>query len=244
MNKKILLFLIIGSTIIIIITLLIINNEEKYNSLIINDTKWQKIINTKKYDNSLTIEWLKFNDNNLIIDEENSLIYYSLGDINNKYNPYVDYKSNNKIAFNKTLDNENVNVIIYNNKTYKTYSLQTSKLPFINIIESTNESIIKIFDNKNQKTIISKVKLKTIKENSEYHFHLIKESIGRNKRDNNLSIFGMVKYDEFVLIKSNDNSKDNIQLFINNKNKGIYKIETNIKRRIKDGEKEKISNIN
>ncbi len=58
--------------------------------------------------------------------------------------------------------------------------------------------------NSSHRVIKSKGKLVIIEDNKEYSFSLKKESLGRNSRDNYISIFGMEKRDEYIIKKVNN----------------------------------------
>lgn len=238
MNKKILLGIIIALTLLVISLIIIFGIKDKYNKLVINNTKWENIISKRKQSNDIEIEEIRFNDYNLLIDNDN-IIYYSIVDTSDKYNPLIDYITNDtnlKLVINNKMKDDYINndssiqIMIYNDKYYRIYNLIITDLPIINIeSKDGGNSTITIFDNHTnipQKLTTSEGKLMEINE-EEYSLSLIKESLGRNKRKNRISILGMDKHHEFIIKKVDTKSetKKNIQLFINNKYMGIYTIE-------------------
>ena len=65
----------------------------------------------------------------------------------------------------------------------------------------------------------------TIVSIDEYRFSLIKESLGHNRRENNISILGMNKHDEYFLRRSDIfGERKFVRFFINNEYVGIFEI--------------------
>ena len=242
MNKKVLLVAILVLTIITIGIILIFRSNTRYNNLVISDEKWNDIINSRIESTSISFETIKFNDYNSLIDEENSIIYYSVVDSSKKYNPSIEYTTNVnklKIAVNNqitSINDDNLKIILYDDNNYHIYSLTVTNYPILNI--STKEQLndkkridieLELFDNHDtvpQRVVKSIGKLKVIDENRKYSFSLIKESLGHNKRENHISILGMEKHDEYTL-EIADSIKENqryVQFFINNKYIGIYSL--------------------
>lgn len=263
MHKKWLLFTILVLTILSIIIILLFTDKKQYNKMIISENNWNNIIDKRKISTSISIDNIKFNDYNLLIDEDNSIIYYSIVDVSNKYNPSVEYTLNNKdikIAFNKEMsddileDNKELKVLLYDKVSYRIYTLVVTNYPILNINykeEDTNKRKIDVdiylFDNHidaPSRVIKSDGKLKIIEEDKEYRFSLKKESLGHNVRDNHISLLGMPKQDEY-LIKVTDitNEKEKyVQLFINNKYKGLCVFGYNEERRVDNFERNKENN--
>lgn len=221
MNKRNLLILILGVTIIIILVLTIFNQQERYQKLIISEDNLNKLTSSKLVTSNLYLENIKFNDYSLLIDEDNSTIYYSVVDSSNKYNPLIEYKTNLdniKIAFSENItdtliaNNYNFKVILYNDSNYRIYNLVVTTLPIMNITyDNTSDKTknipmeLSLFDNNPkafQKNTSTKGEL-TITENdtgkSDYRISLKMQSLGHNERENNLSILGMQKHSEYIL---------------------------------------------
>jgi len=244
MNRKWLLAIILVLTSIAIILLTILNYNSKYNDKKVSDTKWNNIIKNKTLSTNIQLESLIFNDYELLIDNKNNAIYYSIIDSNNKYNPSINYKTNIKanIAIsNNNLQDNNTKILIYTKEEYRIYNLSITNYPTINITyDNINNKTkipiyIEIFDNyvnSPQRLIKSDGKLRIIEEDNKYTFSLIKESLGHNKRENHISILGMDKENEYVLNKvtTTENNTKYVELFINNEYKGLYSIKGTIEK--------------
>ena len=258
MNKKRLFGIILILTYLAIIIILVLNTSIKYNTLILSESEWNKIISNRNMSTSISIESIEFND-------YNSIIYYSVVNSNHKYNPSIKYKTNKKvnIKINGSITDEKIEqsdslkIIIYNNKEYRIYSLVATNYPIINIIYKENKNDTKkipieleIFDNHTHSTrrvIKSDGIFNIIEENKTYGFSLIKKSLGNNKRENHISIFSEEKQDEYILkqveytIDSSERHENNIKLFINNKYIGLYSLRPK-ERRINNFERNKENN--
>lgn len=262
MNRKWLLGIILVLTVLVVITIVVLTSNTKYNKLIINEDKWNDIISDKNMTTSISLENIKFNDYDLLIDEDNSIIYYSVVNVKNKYNPSVNYslKDNKlKIAINKEMSDESLEktddlkIMLYDDTSYRTYSLVVTSYPILNVTYTGEENKKKtdidiyLFDNHIDspgRVLKSDGKLKIIEDNQEYNLSLKKESLGHNKRDNYMSIFGMSKIDEYVLTATDkiDENKKYVQFFINNNYKGIYLFEPKEGRREDNFERNKENN--
>ena len=97
MNKKRLFGIILILTYLAIIIILVLNTSIKYNTLILSESEWNKIISNRNMSTSISIESIEFNDYNLLVDNKNSIIYYSVVNSNHKYNPSIKYKTNKKV---------------------------------------------------------------------------------------------------------------------------------------------------
>lgn len=240
-KKKWLLCIIIVIALIAIGILLLFNNNTRFNKLVVNESKWSSITNNRNESDDITLENLQFDDYNLIIDNEDNIVYYSVVDGKNKYNPYVDYDGKLNLVINKEItedsidNNDDIKIMIYNKNSYRVYSLVVTNYPLINFTldsndEKKNSVEIEIFDNHKgnvQRMVKSNGRLLTDKGDEEFIFNLTKESVGRNKRKNTISILGMNKNNEFRLTKISETEEDKkyVQVFINNEHKGLYLIE-------------------
>lgn len=242
MNKKILLGIILGITSLIIILIIVFKIKIRYNKLIISEDKWNNIISNREMSTSISLEKIEFNDYELIIDNENNVIYYSIVNSSNKYNPSVSYDTNKKvsIAINDNISDDKLDqtddlkIMIYNDKEYRIYSLVVTNYPTLNVIyeksdDIKNKAIIKLelFDNhvdSPQRIIKSDGKFRIIEKDKKYSFSLFKESLGNNKRENHISIFGMEKRDEYIITKvdNTDSPEKYVLVFVNNKYIGLY----------------------
>ena len=262
MSKKWLFVIILVLTCLAIALIIILKSNTKYNKLIISDDKWDSIINSRTESTSLIIEDIEFNDYNLMIDEKNSVIYYSIVNSSNKYNPSIRYKTNEKmkIAINDNITDEKLEktdvlkILIYNDKEYRIYNLVATNYPLLNINykDDTNNKIkismnLELFDNhvdSHQRVLKSEGKLRILKEDEEYSFSLTKESLGHNKRENHVSIFGMEKRDEYLIKVTNATNDDEryVQFFLNGEYKGLYSFGPKEGRRIDNYERNRENN--
>ena len=233
-NRMKIIIPVVIFTAIIIILIIILNLSHEYNKLIVSESKWNSIIESRTENNKLALEDIKFNDYKLIIDEKNITLYYSLvNDSQNKYNPDVSYSSNNKnaklailsdeITDEKVKNNYQFKIMIYDEKEYHIYNLKCTDLPILNISYDKNEEDkqknipmeIYLFDNLSNipnRITISSGKLKMNEDNYTFSLHML--TSGKNKRDNNLSILNMKPNSEYTLTKL-DNSQlqeDNINM--------------------------------
>ena len=241
MNKSKILNIVLVITALAILIVIVLSGHKKYNKYVISQDKWQKIFN-KTENNKLKIDSIKFNDYNLLIDENNNVIYYSIVERSNKFNPSVSYKTNEKahLAFKSNLENKNIEtkdaykLVIYNDYYYHEYTLCITNYPLMNIKykgKDGNSINMELFDNhvnKNQRYMKSDGKLKEI-EIDKYSLILKMESLGHNKRNNPMSILGIEPTDKYIIEKTNNvnERKKYIRLFINSKYDGIYSIKSN-----------------
>lgn len=250
-------------TIISIVIILVLNNKIKYNKLIVSNNKWNDIINSRNTSAYINLESIEFNDYNLLIDNENNIIYYSVVDVKSKYNPSVKYTINCKkvkIAFNKEINDEvledtnTLKAIIYNDNSYKIYTVVATKYPILNVSyngEYNNRKKmnikLEIFDNyvnSPNRILKSDGELRVIEEDKEYAFSLKKESMGHNERENYISIFGLEKQNEYLIKATDTTNKEAkyVQFFINNEYKGLYTFGHNEGRRIDNFERNNENN--
>ena len=253
MSRKKIIIPIIVFTGLIIILLFIINPSHEFNSLIVNESKWNSIIGTRTENKNLSLQDIYFNEYKLIIDEQSNTLYYSvINESQNKYNPVVNYKCNDKdikiavlseqITDEKIKSDYEFKIIIYNQKQYKIYNLKCTDLPIMNISYSNEDEISEknipmemyLFDNLSNipnKITVSRGKIKN--EQGSYIFSLQMLTPGKNKRDNRRSILNMKPSSEYILTKDQTTSntqaqqqpKHKIELFLNNQYQGTYYLE-------------------
>ena len=252
-NRMKIIIPVIVFTAIIIILIIMLNPSHEYNKLIVSESKWNSIIESRTENNKLTLEDIKFNDYKLIIDEKNNTLYYSLvNDSQNKYNPNVSYRLNNKnvklailseeITDEKVKNNYQFKVMIYDEKEYHIYNLKCTDLPILNISYDKNEEIkqknipmeMYLFDNLSNlsnRITISSGNLKVNEDKYTFSLHML--TPGKNKRDNKLSILNMKPNSEYTLTKLDnsqlqediinvENKKHRVELFLNSEYKGVY----------------------
>lgn len=250
MNRKKILIPIIILTIFIIILIIILNPGTRYSKLSISENKWNSIISSRTENINLVLEDIEFNDYNLIIDEKNNTLYYSvINDNKTRYNPDVSFNASDndsklailsdKITEEKVQNNYKFKIMIYNDSEYHIYNLVCTNLPILNISYNTNvknkqksiQAEIYLFDNMTHvpnRVTISRAKLR-INEGI-YTFSLNMTSLGRNIRENRRSIFNMDPHDEYTLEQVGiESSGHNVALFINNEYVGVYILKSNRK---------------
>lgn len=264
-RKKWLLWFILIFTFLLILLFIFFENRFKYQRLVLKSSKWDTIIQSKKEDSSLTIKSIKFNDYRLLIDESNDIIYYSVIDSSQKYNPKVDYDVENgvKISFSDKITQEKIEnnysfkVLVYDDSTYHIYELKVTTLPIIHLSydlkkdEETKDISMDfyLFDNRKNayQKVVNSIGVLDIVENgnekADYHFSLSQESLGKNMRDNPISLLGMDQHSEFVLnslydddekirnvfstnlwnsLEGNEEFYQYVELFVNNEYVGLY----------------------
>ena len=251
MNKNKLLIPIIILTLIIILLVIIINPSRRYSSLYVLNNEFNSIKSSRTEDNNLQLQEITFNDYELIIDHNSSTLYYSIVNNNSdKYDPLVSYISNqnnvklavlkDEITDDKINGNYQFQLIIYNDYYFHTYKLICTGFPIINISYSDDQANkdknincnIYMFDNQSNqpnRTMITPAKLDLRSANNglEYKISLQMLTPGKNKRENNQSIFNQKPEDDYILSKANTNSSfeagnNYIELFINGEYKGLY----------------------
>ena len=250
MGRKDILIAIIVLTAIIILFIIAMNPNTRYNNLCVNQTEWDNIINTRQENKNFVLEDIEFNNYNLIIDENNSKLYYSL--INNnktKYNPNVNFSSkedNVKIAIlsdeitdEKIQSNYELKIMIYNSSEYRIYNLVCTNLPMLNISYKEQNTkkhknipmelyLFNNLSNSPNRIIKSLGKFKMNENN--YIFFLDVMTPGNNIRENKISILNMKPSSKYILTQiSQDTNQERmghpVELFINNEYKGIYYLE-------------------
>ena len=255
MDRRKILIPVIAFTGLIIILIIVLNPKQKYNKLSANISKWNGILESRIESENLVLEEIKFNDYKLIIDEKNNTLYYSLlKESRNKYNPKVEYSSNNSntklivlsddITDEKIKNNYYFKIMIYNEKEYHIYNLKCTDIPILNISYNKNNEAnqnsvpmeIYLFDNLSNipnKITISRGKLKINDDNYTFSLHML--TPGKNKRNNKLSILNMKPNSEYVLSKIDKTTSQNqengmynmehiVELFLNNEYKGVYSL--------------------
>ena len=253
MSRRKILIAVSFFTVMVIILIVVLNPSHRFNNLSVSESKWDSIKKSRTENNNLVLEDIRFNDYKLIIDEKSNTLYYSLiNDSSNKYNPKVEYDSNNNVKLavladeitdEKVKSNHQFKIMIYNEKEYHIYNLKCTDLPILNISYNQNDETNKnsvpmeiyLFDNLSNipnKITISRGKLKINDDNYTFSLHML--TPGKNKRDNKLSILNMKPNSEYVLSKVNqdisqednlENKKHLVELFLNNEYKGVYSLE-------------------
>ncbi|MBP5303834.1 MAG: hypothetical protein J6Z00_02985 [Clostridia bacterium] len=243
MKKKWLLQILLVLAVLLVICLLLFRASTKYNHVVVNTEEWNELQSSKTLDTNMDLQKITFNDNSLLIDSQNSTLYYSVVDYSSKYNPSIAYTFANakyKIAISGELNDEviektnAIKVMFYNTDSYKIYNLVVTNYPLLNVQIKDNAPQkkkipveLEVFDNhvnSPRRLTKSAADLQIKKQNEEYTLSLKKESLGRNERENPLSLFGLEKRDAYVLkaAKTTNEGERYVQFFINNQYLGLY----------------------
>ena len=236
---------IIILTIIIILLVFFLNRSVRYNSLEIEQSKWEEIISSRTESSNLRLEQIKFNDYALIAD--NNILYYSvINDSANKYNPSVAFKASDnsaniailkeEITDEKIHSNYKFKIMIYNETEYHIYDLIYTDLPLLDIkvtkVDANKQKTIQVkiylfnnLSNTPNRILISDGKLKI--DGDSYMFSMQMLTPGKNVRENKKPIFNLPPRSEYVLTKAEGSlsGKQVVELFINNEYKGQYVID-------------------
>jgi len=248
LSRKKILVVILSITVLALLFFLYLNLHSRFHDKVVSKEKWNSIIEGREENDKVIISSITFNDYQAIISDDK--IYYSLVFSKNMYNPMIHYKTskNSSVVFSGDIDdNSTVKIMVYNKKYYHIYKLVVTKNSLLSIeydeksLEKNISMKLTLFDNHEdsiRRLVESDGKITIIKDKSEYHFSLTMNSLGRNKRDNELSFFGMKRSNKYILLRVKDENDDDfncVELFINNKYKGLYVLE-HIERR-KDDER-------
>ena len=261
--KRLIEVLILTIIILVLAILLGPLSKMKYDNLVIDEETWENIINERNYVEISFINNLKFNNYNLILD--NDTYYYSV----TSYKPKIDYHSNNnvKVAFKKYItdelikNNETLEMLVYTDTEYNIIKIKCTTLPTLSITyndEVTKEEYINmnlsLFDN--SKGLIDRLVTSDglIKYRGASTMVYPKKGYRINLREddkpNHVSLLGLRKDDDYILYAAyNDPEKIRnvfstklwyetrynnlfnlsngmeykyVELFINNKYKGLY----------------------
>ncbi len=244
---KILIPLII-LTVIIIVLVILLNPSHRYDKLSVSESKWNSIITSRINNTNLALESIKFNDFNLIIDDD-TLYYSVINDSQNKYNPNVSFRANadnakvailqDEITDEKVHSSYEFKLMVYNNTEYHIYNLVCTDFPILNIMyneleESKQKNIpakVYLFNNLSNtanRILISDGKFRINEDNYALSLHML--TPGKNKRENKKSIFNMPPHSEYILTEAvgDTGGLQLIELFINNEYKGQFLITTHV----------------
>ena len=248
LSRKKILVVILSITVLALLFFLFLNLHSRFHDKVVSKEKWNSIIEDREENDKISISSITFNDYQAIISEDK--IYYSLVSSKNMYNPMIHYKtsSNGSIVVSGDIDkNSTVKIMVYNKKYYHIYNLVVTKYSLLSIDYDENYSEknfpmkLTLFDNHEdsiRRLVESDGKIMIIKDKAEYYFSLTMNSLGRNKRDNEISFFGMNPSNKYILLRvknENDDDFNCVELFINNKYKGLYVLERRERR--KDNER-------
>ena len=226
MNRKVIECLILLFSFLFVFIILIHSNSMKYNDLIIDDVKWNKIVSTRQETDTSLIKKLNFNGYDLLLDNNKEWFYSIVENQDNQYNPLIKYETddnvkiailNKKISDELILDNDDIKLIAYNDKFYIIYTIKCTTLPIMNISYDNNAEFLEdtdtnvnmyLFDNREnsfQRVIKSDGKvhirgrMSKLFEKKSFKLSLVTYSVGNHERNNNLSLLGMRQDDDWIL---------------------------------------------
>lgn len=237
MNKKRILFFIVLIALVLIYIMFFYTKNVQYNKLVVDEETWNNLINERTITDNNLIEDLKFNDYEVFYENNQCTYYYSiLENSSNGYNPYIQYKINKqnaKIAVNKEItdelieNNDTILLLVYTDTEFSIYNLKCTTLPLLNInckqfedastSDDTFDMSLSLFDNSknaSNRVIESEGKIHRRGGMSSsfpklgYKISLTTESLGNHTRNNNVSLLGMRKDDDWILYAAyNDQEK-------------------------------------
>ena len=251
MSKKKLIIIVISITCAIIALIYILSPRSTYNTISVTESKWNSFMEARTLNTNLVLEEINFNDYKLMIDG-NTLYYSLIKDSKYSFNPKVSYVANrenvklailkDEITIEKVNNDYQFKVMIYDEKEYNTYTLKCTTLSILNI--NYSEEIgqkdipmeIYLFDNMAHipnKITISGGRVKASDSDIFFSLHIL--TPGKNRRESPKSILNMRPSKEYVLTPINGEVEEEVgmgrqvELFLNNKYKGRYIIESNEK---------------
>lgn len=215
--------------------ILIFNSSKiKYNEIIISEEEYNELINNKTRIEDDVLTSIKFNNFDLYKSSNNVDIYYSLLDNNKRrYNPTIRYvstlsKSNiaivDGIISDETIEsNKKIKFVVYNNDSYREYTITCTTLPIMNIdydkdiefqLDTNYKMNMFLFDNKElvpNRYVTSQgninIKGKTISDKNSFNISLKQNSLGYNTRNNDISLLDMRKDNNYVLYSMADDQE-------------------------------------
>ena len=235
MNKRTLGIILLIITVIAMNLILLFNSSKiKYNEIIITEEEYNEIINNKTRIEDDILTSIKFNNYDLYKSSNNVDIYYSLLDNNKRrYNPTVRYVANinnSKIAIVDGVitdeiieSNKKIKLVIYNDDSYREYTITCTTLPIMNIdydkniefqVDTDYNMDMFLFDNQEivpNRYITTEGKIeikgKNISSKNSFNISLKEKSLGYNTRNNEISLLDMRKDNNYVLYSLEDDQE-------------------------------------
>lgn len=240
--KKIHVFIIVlGITFLLLTIVFVLGHTTSYTKLSVSEEEWNQLMNGKKEDSSLEITSITMNDIPLIVDSRNHTIYmiqYNIPKEKMKFQTTLN-DSSAKIVFNDEIVSEDAfcEVLIYTKDTYAFYQILLKEnsmvdISYKGILKNTKDANILFIDNQIQSSQKIKRSDATITRANpnDYVISLRMESIGRNTRENNISLFGMEIGHDFLLhkfLQEDAHEEIKVELFLNHEYQGVYLFEYN-----------------
>lgn len=233
MNKRILRVLLLVITAATAVCFFVyFNYERSFSSLAISQSEYNTIKSARREKKDLA-ETVSFNGYPLFYDETGRCYYYSLIEESRySHDPGVSWNNKKvKICFDHVQitdemihQNERIKMLVYDDRYYGEYDIVCTNLPLINI--EVNDEIQKetrtdmkftLFDNRKgavHRMISSDGKI-NVKghttasyDKKSFRLRFFQESLGGNTRQNDLSLLGMRRDDDYILYAGyNDQEK-------------------------------------
>ena len=227
--------LVIVSAAILAFVLYRSDNSVHFSKLFVNADELGQIISTRTQAVDDLLDFVVFDDEELFFDSQADTFYYSLQEgSSDAYNPCVKWNSDNNTALavlgqeitpEVIKNNCAIEMLAYNDNEYKRYQLKCTTLPLLNIecpeeiVSDTDELLmdITLFDNRkgavgrithSDGTIHTRGASTKDHPKKSFRFSLTQNSLGENRRKNNVSLLGMRQDDDWILYPAyNDQEK-------------------------------------
>lgn len=225
MNRRIVSIIVLALSLSLFGAILhFIGQNERLEHYYVSDDEWSEIISTRVRSEDMNTDFLRFNHENLFRTNDDVLFYSMIDDDVHAYNPKVQISGGLKIAVKgehlsaeMVEQNQQLDLMIYNNDVYQVFKLTTTNLPLLSIDYETGEAplsrqdvefSLKLYDNR------SNVVNRVIQSDGESHrrgassfytdkpslsLKLTSESLGNNTRSNPMSLLGMRESSHWVL---------------------------------------------
>ena len=197
--------------------------NDRLDKFYISEDEWDKITESRDEDITLDISPLKINYEKPFVSDENVLYYSMIDGDANRLNPTIQIGSGLKFAIKgeKLSDsgieqNYQQDVIVYDNKFYKTFKFITTNLPIMSIDYDSGAPAdrldvdfeMQLYDNR--KGVFERIASSDgsmhrrgnssfRRDKGSYSLKLTQQSIGDNKRSNRKSLLGMRESNNWML---------------------------------------------
>ncbi|MCQ2520483.1 MAG: CotH kinase family protein [Lachnospiraceae bacterium] len=232
MSKKI-LYIGLPCLLAILMAILIFSfavfSDERLETMSVSIEKIENIIDSRTEDASLTPEII-FDDQLLVCGYADATLFYSMEEGGkNVYNPVVEIRNKGykmvvcgDITEETVKTNDNPKIVVYNDKTYRCFNLVPTTVPVMKIdysgsLENDGSDMkMYLFDNRSgviQRVSTSEGKVRYRGASTLFYPKKnlklsVSKGIGKEKENNNLSLLGMRKDDDWILYAAyNDQEK-------------------------------------
>ncbi len=211
---------------------LLLKPRKSFKELNITEEEWNTIVSARE-EGDISFQDLDFNDYDLIIDETNSKLYYSVvQSSSSKFTPLVSFMAstahakmailNDEITEDKIQNNHAFQVLLYNDDTYHIYRLYCTSFPMVNIVYNEQDKkdnfnipmsmyVFNNSDNGINRIVRSDGTVNEIEMEdgtTNYTFSLTMTTTGNKERENVISLFNMRPSNEYFLNVINTGEND------------------------------------